>query len=60
MPKYHLIDKAGNLVKVYSDVEIDIRERVIRLFSATPNFETEAVISLSPGDRLERIRHENR
>ena len=59
MPKYHLIDKAGNLVKVYSGVEVDIRERVIRLFSQTPNFETEAVISLAPGDRLEHV-HENR
>jgi hypothetical protein len=60
MPKYHLLDKDGNLMRIYNDVEVDVRERVIRLFKSTPNFDTEAIISLAPGDRLERIHHENR
>ena len=60
MPKYHLLDKDGNLIRIYIDVEIDVRDRVIRLYNTMPGFETEAIISLAPGDRLERIHHENR
>lgn len=54
MPKFHLLYENGNLKRTYHDVEVDIRDRVIRLFSEVTPFETVAIVSLAPGERIER------
>ncbi len=59
MPKYHLLDTKGELKRIYRDVEVDIRPRVIRLYSTEPPYETVAVISMADGDRLEHVTYED-
>jgi hypothetical protein len=58
MAKYHLLHANGGLKRVYSGVDVDIRERVIRLLNIEPPYETAAIIALAPGESLERVRED--